>query len=708
MNGKSSVVLLLSLLFLLFATAVFAQGSPSLSAPAGQPAGAPAPGKASSEATAPALKAQQPPAGERKAGTEGPNAKASRFEEYISGGASATLSTDIRQFGYDLFQNPPSTFAPVQNVPVGPDYVMGPGDEIRVAVWGRVEANWDAVVDNDGNITLPKLGVLGVTGLTFRELKDLLRTEVAKYYAGFEMNVSMGSLRTIRVYVVGNAQRPGAYTISALSTVINALFESGGPSKIGTMRDIQVKRNGKTAVHLDLYDFLLSGDKTKDIRLMPEDVIFIPPVGPLAGIAGNVRNPAIYELKGETRLLDLIGMAGGLTGIAFQGRVQMQRIEDHQYLTLFEGDLVDIEKNRDKNFLLQDGDLAKVYAVVDSSRTVTVAGAVAYPGAYGVTPGVTTVKDVVSLAGGTLYYASNQGELTRVTVTAEGPKTEIRNIDIRKALDGDPESNLTLATNDYLLIKTVPEWRLYRTVSIAGEVKYPGTYTVRKDERLSSLIERAGGFTERAYLRGAVFTRERVRVEQQARLDEIARRMESELLSTGTAQIGEASSSEEAKILQLELDQKRRFVEQLKSMRAKGRIALTLSDPAALKDSAYDIELEQGDSLQVPSDPKTVQVLGAVFNPSAFIYRSGKAYGYYVDLSGGYSRNADDGNVWILQAGGTAARPGGIFGSNDLFSGYTVVVPEKLDRYPWMRQIKDLTQILYQIAVTAGVLIVVF
>ena len=165
------------------------------------------------------------------------------------------------------------------------------------------------------------------------------------------MNVSMGALRTIRVYVVGNAKKPGAYTVSSLATLINALFESGGPNKTGTMRDIQLKRNGTTTAHFDMYDFLLKGDKTNDVRLMPEDVIFIPPVGPLVAIAGNVKNPAIYELKGKTTFLDLLDMTGGLTSVAFKGRVQVNRIENHQFRTFFEGDLIDIENNSEKNFM---------------------------------------------------------------------------------------------------------------------------------------------------------------------------------------------------------------------------------------------------------------------------------------------------------------------------------------------------------------------
>jgi len=634
----------------------------------------------------------------------------SEIEKYFSGSTAAAVSLDIGQFGFGLFIHPPSTFAPVQQVPVGPDYVVGPGDSIKIDVWGKIDGTWSVAVDNDGNIILPKLGVLGVTGLTFKELKETLFKEFSKYYTGFEMNVTMGALRTIRVYVVGNAQRPGAYTLSSLSTIINALFEGGGPSKTGSMRNIQVKRNGKTVVTFDMYDFLLKGDKTKDIRLMPEDVLFIPPAGPLVAIAGTVKTPAIYELKGETRLLDLIEMAGGITGIAFTGRVQVQRIEDHHTRNLFEGDLLDIEKNPEKNFALQDGDLVKIFTVSNVANTVTVSGAVLHPGEYGVKPGVTTVKDILSLAGGLLYYTSDQAEMTRVTVTQVGPKTDIFRIDLAKAAAGDPQHNVALQINDYLMVRAVPEWNLYRTASLGGEFKYPGAYTFKQGDRLSSLIERAGGFTARAYPHGAMFIREKVREQQQRQIEEMTERLERELSGSGTTQLATASSADDAKMVQMELEQKRQFIAQLRAVRAKGRIAMNITDLASLRGSAYDIELEQGDIITVPSDPKTVQVIGSVYNQSAYVYEPNKKYDHYVQLAGGYTANADKDNTFVLRANGTAIRAyGGMFDfSERLGSGDTIVVPEQIERVAWMRNFKDITQILYQIAVTAGVLIVVF
>jgi protein involved in polysaccharide export with SLBB domain len=633
----------------------------------------------------------------------------SESEKYLSGKSPAT-SHDISQFGYDLFMKQPSTFAPTQYVPVGPDYVVGPGDTIKVDVWGKFEGNWTVVVNNDGNISLPKTGFFGVTGLSFKELKEQIHKNISKYYSGFEMNVSMGPLRTIQVYVVGNVQRPGAYTISSLSTLINALFESGGPSKTGSMRTIQVKRNGKTVVTFDLYDFLLHGDKTKDIRLLPEDVIFIPPAGPLAGIAGTVKTPAIYELKGETRLLDLVKMAGGITAIAFTGRVQMQRTEANHSRVLFEGDLLDIENNPAKNFVLQDGDLARIFTVADSAHTVTMAGAVAHPGEYGVNPGVTKVRDILAMAGGRLYYTSDQAEVTRITVTQTGPKTDIFRIDLAKAVADDPQHNVFLQMNDYLLVRAVPEWNLHRTVSLSGEVRFPGTYTFRQGETLSSVIQRAGGFTERAYLRGVTFTRERVREQQQRQIQEMTERLERELSGSGSAQISTASGPDDARMVQMELEQKRQFIAQLKAAKAKGRIAMTITKQGAYQGFTHDIELEQGDIISVPSDPKTVQVIGSVYNQSAFVYEKDREHDHYIKLAGGFTPNADKSNIFILKANGTAIKAGGSFFSPGeiLNSGDTAVVPEQLERVAWMRNIKDITQILYQIAVTAGVLLVVF
>ena len=675
--------------------------------------------------------AMEPPSGLLQPSAAAPQPKAeavevlSGFEQFIAGRGPLSISTEIRQFGYDLFTQPAGSFASPSNVPVGPDYVVGPGDGIRITVWGKVEGSWDVTVDRDGNVTLPKIGVVGVTGLTFSELKDFLYKEISRYYTGFEMNVSMGSLRSMKVYVVGNAKSPGSYEVSSLSSLVNALFAAGGPAKTGTLRDIQVKRNGATITHFDMYDLLLKGDKSRDVRLMPEDVIFIPAVGPLVGIAGNVRVPAIYELRHETRLLDLFTMAGGLTSNAFKGRVQVQRIEDHQFRNLFEGDLVDLENSPDKNFTLMDGDLVKVFSVTEAASTIKLVGAVVNQGDYAIAPGETRVSDVISKAGGVLYYAADEAELTRVSVTQSGPVTELVHINISQALKGDPEHNLPLKINDYVFVRTVPEWKLYRTVSVSGEVKYPGTYTIKIGERLSSLIERAGGYTKRAYLRGAIFTRNSVRDLQQKALLEMMVRLERELTTTGSMQASAAASAEEVASQKLEMEQKSKFLDTLKQLKATGRMSIKLANPRLLKNTEYDIEFEDGDSLMIPMRNSVVSVFGAVMSRGSFVYSTDIAYKDYIGMAGGYTAYADEDNVYVLKVDGTARKlTSGFLGWNssetrwemssfgeevrEIEPGDTIVVPEKLERIAWMREIKDITQILYQIATTAGVLIVAF
>lgn len=614
-----------------------------------------------------------------------------------------SVSTEIKHFGYDLFRHPPSTFAPSDKVPVGPDYVLGPGDEIRITAWGKFDGRWNVVVDRDGNLTLPKVGVIGVTGLTFKELKELLFREFSKYYTGFEMNVSMGALRTLRVYVVGNAEKPGAYTVSSLSTFINALFESGGPSKTGTMRDMQLKRNGKAVVHLDLYDFLLKGDKSRDVRLLPEDVIFIPPIGSLGAIAGSVNTPAIYELKGETTVSQLLEMAGGLNTIAFKDRVQIERIADGVKQVVFESDIEGA-----KDIKVNPGDLIKIFPVFQDKRVVRIRGAVQRESEYGFKPGM-TVKDLVSVSGGLKYYAyDKEAELTRVTLTDKGPQTEKFIINIKKALERDPANNIFLKENDYLFVRTIPEWQLYRKVTIYGELKFPGIYPIKKGERLSSIIERAGGFTNKAYLKGAIFTRESVRWLQQKQLDDAVDRLEQRMLSQAALSTQTAISAEEAAQHKAVAEQQKAVIAKMRAAKAQGRMVMRLDDVDRFKGSIYDIELEDGDSLVVPEKPNSIQVIGSVYNSTAFVYLPNGTLSDYIDKAGGATAFADANEIFVLKIDGSAVsrrQSGMFFMSSRLDPGDTVVVPEKVERIAWMREIKDLTQILYQIAVTAGVLI---
>jgi protein involved in polysaccharide export with SLBB domain len=629
-----------------------------------------------------------------------------------------SISTDLKHFGFDLFQQGRSGFQATIKLPVGPDYVLGPGDELRISVWGKVEGSWEIEIERDGAVRLPKVGVIVVAGLTFAQTREVLRKEFSRYYTGFEMNVTLGALRTMTVYVVGNVRQPGAYTVSSLATMGNALIQAGGPTKAGSMRDIQVRRGGKIIAHLDLYDFLRRGDKSGDHRLLPEDVIFIPPVGPVAAIAGNVNTPALYELKGERTVSQLVELAGGLNTIAFRGRLQIERIVDSNRQIVFESDL---EESKEKEVALRSGDILKVFQVVPDKRTLRIFGAVQRDGEYGFRTGM-TVKDLIDLSGGTKYYSYlKEAELTRLYVTEQGPRIEKVTVDLEKALAGDPGANLPLQENDQLFVRTVPEWRMYSQVTVLGELRFPGIYTVRKGEKLSSLIERAGGFTGNAYPRGAVFTRESVRELQQKKLEESILRLERDLMAQGSARLSAASSPEELKAIEGELRQTKEFLEKLKTVRTTGRMVLDLSPPETLSKTIYDIELENGDSLVVPENPQSLQTLGAVFNQTAFVFDRSKDLQEYIELAGGYTESADKDRIFVLKVNGSAVRPDSsrfflssksTYRTRDgnplLEPGDSIVVPEKLERIAWLRETKDITQILFQIAVAAGVVVALF
>ncbi len=263
--------------------------------------------------------------------------------------------------------------------PVPPDYVVGPGDELRIRIWGQVSFQVNLSVDRSGEIYLPQIGQVHVAGLTFSELDAHLRDAVGRVYRNFDLTVDMGQIRSIQIYVAGQARRPGVYTVSSLSTLVDAVFASGGPSVEGSMRSIELRRGGAVITRFDLYDLLIRGDKTKDAKLLPGDVIFIPSVGPEAAVLGSVRNPAIYELLPKESLANALADAGGVSAVAAEARVSIERIDEHR-------DRQAMEVAYDAAGLatpMADGDTIRVYSIVPKyQKTVILRGNTANPGRF--------------------------------------------------------------------------------------------------------------------------------------------------------------------------------------------------------------------------------------------------------------------------------------------------------------------------------------
>ncbi len=675
---------------------------------------------------------------------------------------AADFGLPVKQFGYSFFYKPPETFLPVQAVPVGPDYVIGPGDTVRIVVWGNIQGEYSLTVDRNGTIAVPKVGVIHVSGLNYRHLQEVMEKEFARLYTNFQMNVTLDNLRTIQVYVVGQARFPGSYAVSSLSTLVSALFASGGPSKTGSLRNIQVRRRGKVIAHFDMYDFLIRGDKSKDIRLQPEDVIFIPPIGPVAAIGspprlkvtpemadrlkagklppeaqgpaptaaraevgGPVKVPGIYELKHERTLQDLLQLAGGLADTAFKGRVQVLRIRERRETVMFEDDLGKLLAGRLPEVLLVDGDFVKIFPVPDLvEKKVRVAGALKTTGEFGLYDHM-RVKDLINYAGGLLMEANQEeAEITRINITPQGPETTRIYFSPRRALAGYPRDNLLLKPNDYLFFRTVPEWELYQLVQIDGEVKFPGTYAIKKGETLSSLLARAGGFGERAFPKGAFFIRVSVKTAQAQHLKAAIDRIEAEMLALAAQKAAAELTPEEAKRQEVFVRQQRALLAKLREITPLGRVVIRLDDPERLRGTPGDIELQKGDYLMVPQVQQSVNVLGAVANPTAIIYEPHLRVKDYIARAGGATRIADLKSTYVIKVNGAAVSRRSVkwfgtswtgseyvfsiggFNSMRLDPGDSIVVPEELERIAWLREIKDIATILGNIAMMAGVVLV--
>lgn len=653
------------------------------------------------------------------------------FQEFVA----QSVGRYLPLFGFNLFEGVPTTFAPVDSIPVTPDYVVGPGDEILIRAWGQVDIDYRATVDRNGLINIPRVGNVNVAGIRYQDLSGYLRNAIGRIFRNFQLNVTLGQLRSIQVFVVGQAKRPGNYTVSSLSTLVNALFASGGPSPRGSMRRVQLKRGDKTITEFDLYDLLLKGDKSKDVQLLPGDVIYIPPVGELAAIHGSVNEPAIYELKGRATLNELIQLSGGLATTAEGRRVTVERIEARKMRKMDEFALDSTGLGRE----LKDGDLVRVYALSPRfENAVTLRGAVATPGRYAWREGL-RVRDILPDKDALIVpdYWQRQNRTPEVLVAGQQRlRVEIRrtydeiNWDYavierldysdlttllitfnlgRAIIEGDQSNNVPLRPGDVVTIFSkadiqVPISKQTKYVRLEGEFLAPGIYQILPGETLRQLVARVGGFTENSYLFGSEFTRESTREFQQRRLDEALDFLQRDIQRNLASAAAGATSKEDVEGARVRAEGQQQLLARLRVLKAAGRIVLELPVQQPQLKDLPELALEDGDRYLVPSRPSTVSVIGAVYNQNAFLYRDGQSVSDYLARAGGPTRDADTGSTYVIRADGAVIsrrQSGSFFGgfeSERLMPGDTVVVPEELERWRFTKELKDWTQILYQFA----------
>lgn len=657
-------------------------------------------------------------------------------------------------FGADFFQGDPDLFGAPAFGPVPADYLLGPGDEITVDVWGEVEFRHERVVERDGSIILPRGGRVDCAGRTLAAVTRSIRENLSRSYSGIDpkgdggttfVEVGLGRLRAIRVYVVGEAARPGAYELTSLATVFTALHAAGGPGAMGSLRDVRLVRGSKTVSELDLYDYLLSGIRDGDAVLRDGDTVFVPPRALTVSIEGAVRRPLTYELKQGEGVRDLIRFAGGFSADAETRLVHVERIVPPAERGPDSPDRVqrDLDLRLKMIHLLQDGDQVAVDAVSDRlDGYVEIRGNVKRPGRYQHIPGA-GVRDLLQRAGGlwddTLmeravldrtdadgtyrsldvplgevvrgetkdpvlqsrdvlhvfsiwslrdrYQVHVDGEVREpgavswregltlrdavlkvggLTDAADVLRAEISRLDTEavsaRGLDAPPEHTVDVITvelgadwltssasfvlepHDRVAVRRLPWWQLQRTVTLRGEVAYPGTYVLNSpDERLSGLIARAGGLKDTAYAPGARIVR---------------------------AQDG------------------------------VGNVALDLGRALEKPGSAHDAILEAGDEILVPAIPYVVKVTGAVGFPTSIIWEKGKSLGDYVARAGGYAEGADKWKTHVVYPNGMSQQIRRIWNDPEVRPGSTVVVPVKTpDEGPGdLATLKEIASIIASVA----------
>ncbi|MBI5417195.1 SLBB domain-containing protein [Candidatus Poribacteria bacterium] len=911
-----------------------------------------------------------------------------------TGRVMQVLDQDVKPFGYDVFNVQPSSFAPLSNISVSPDYILGPGDNIIIDIWGGYTNQIVLAVDSDGKIVLPSVGTVYLAGVEFAKLKDIIKEKLKKEYQNIDVEVTMGRLRTIQVYLVGELLYPGSYDISSLSTVYNAIIFAGGPSENGSLRNIEVIRNKQVIAKVDFYNFLLTGQRTDDIRLQDGDTVFVHLISNTAKIIGMVKRPAIYEFQTPMKLSRFIELAGGILPTGYLKNIQIERVIDNEKKIILNLNVSDEQKSDLDKFTVQDKDIINVFPVLSVNNSVIyLSGHVYRPGKYELKQGM-TLKDIISsydlilpepaeyaqiirlekpafnplvitfnlsellkgrgeqvvlqphdtiiifskwkfqshpvvyiegavrksgvyelikgmkisdliYMGGGLNKSAymNEAQLFRI---GTGPKRELLKINIEKVLEGDEKENIELRDEDQIVIRDIldikdvltvsiegevrkpgvyplikdmtvmdllsfagntkkdafpDEYQIIRTrkdrkvevltynlrealsgnkdhnvlladednviikniwnikekkfvmidgeimkpgeyrlgenmtlrdliiqaegikdsaylieaevirynpmqkgietnkinvnlqkvmdkdhenniilqdkdkvfirkisnwedigqvVEIKGEVQHPGIYTIKKDESLSSLIQRAGGFLESAYLEGSVFSRQSVKAMQKARLEEMASRLEQEILRAGTKEAAANVSAEGAQNTTVVLQAQKDLIEKLKKVEPTGRMVIHLKQLNDLKDSKDDLILKNGDMLVIPKKPDFILITGEVYNPTALIFE-GNNTKYYLNKVGGPTKNADKDDIYIVRTDGTVLssevfsagvyrkwwNPYTWWGTSllnaNLSPGDTILVPEKVEVSHILRDVKDVTSVIYNIAVAAGV-----
>ena len=665
-----------------------------------------------------------------------------------------------RVYGRDIFTSRNLTFAPSSNLPTPSNYVLGPGDEVIIEIWGTNEATIRRTISQEGTINIPNIGLVNLNGMTIRKADAYMKKKLGQIYsvdgdnAKSEIKLSLGNIRTIQVNMMGEVANPGTYYLSSLSNLYHALHRAGGVSSLGSLRDIQLIRKGKVIANVDIYDFIREGRMDGDLILEEGDIINVPPYDIIVDIAGNVRRPMSYELKDGETVADLLDYAAGFTGDAYTKNIRMIRRNgsEYQIYTINEPDYAGFE--------LMEGDALTVGAMLDRfENRIEVKGAVYRPGTYELGDEIGTVKELVAKAEGLkgdaftnralitreredltleilpvdlgavmagmapdvalvkndiLYIPSihDLKDLGNVTVAGEvaRPGTFVYadnmtledaimmaggllesastvKIDVSRRIknpasdtpsetigelftfsfkDGyvlDGETGFVLQPYDHVMVRRSPGYETQRLVRVTGEVVFPGEYTMtRKEERLSDLVEKSGGLTQWAYVKGARLQR-RIIGEERTRMQSTLEVLDSARDSINIERLDLGSTY---------------FV------------GIDLEEALANPGSDADLVLREGDVLGVPEYINTVKISGNVMYPNTVTYNPHMTVRDYVTMAGGYGYRSKKSKAYIIYLNGTVERAKRL-SRNVVEPGCEIVVPQKRTREGQLQELLSIS-----------------
>lgn len=690
--------------------------------------------------------------------------------------------TKLERFGAALFRNSAAVAdKSTLSVPVGPDYILGPGDELVIDYWGASSQHIQRSVDREGRVSIPEAGSVVVAGRTLGEVQQTIQKMLSHQLRGISVDVTLGKLRTVRVFVVGDVKNPGAYDISSLSTALSALIAAGGPTDTGSYRTVKHYRGKALVEEVDLYDLMLKGVSSGEVHIESGDSILVPPIGPQVTVAGKVRRPAIYELRKEQTLDQILELAGGVPVTGELSRIRVERIQAHERKEMMSvnvagGTGIQAADDAFKRFRIQDGDIVTVLPILPySNRAVYLEGHVFRPGKFSYKDGE-KVTDLISSYDDLLPEPAARAEIVRLhppdftpfvipfnlpdvlskkveapslepfdTVRifgryeTDGPKVSIfgevmrpgeyplsekmtaadllrmsggfkrsayqqaadltsysvidgdhvdldhREIPIGRALAGEADTDVLLKPGDVLTIRQIGGWNdIGGAISVTGEVMHPGRYGIQRGEHLSSILKRAGGFSNEAYPYAAILDRAQVREAAAKSREEMVTQIQAQNVGAPGSTGSSSSSSSSRTSAAAQERERQQLLAKLKQLQPNGRMLIHVSSQIEKwQGTQADVEVRAGDTLYIPKRPTFVMVAGQVYNPIAITFSTGKHAGWYLKQAGGPTTLANKKEIFVVRANGTVVGRGsgewwsGNVLSTTLQAGDTIFVPEK-------------------------------